>query len=551
MSRGFLLTGLAAVALAAVVGLVFFGLGESSAHVRKVEVLSEVYTVDREYRSMMGPSSATSFTFEEPGPPELVWVTGYRAEVVDAAGDPMSQEFMCHANLDFDSSTHARLFGLPVYHTDRLFTLSQGQQEITLPEGFGLPFYTDEKFHLTTQVLNLNPDGTSRQMRHRVTLEYVRDTDLGDRPMRPLFMTSGWGLKLLDGPDGYYGVDAPHEDQEGASCLPGEAAGPDVYEDGFSRRFSGHWVVEPGEEVNRTLVTEIMNLPYDTTIHYVAAHLHPFAEAVALRDLTTGEVVYESKARQAPDRIGLDHLDHYSSVDGIPVYADHEYEIVSTYRNTTDVAQDSMAVMLFYLEDKQWRRRPRTLVPKADIAHVETPPRVAEERIVLDTNFGRVIVGLFPDAAPAHVERIYEMVRLGIYDGIHFSRLERNFIAQTTFPEFREGPPLTEEQKAAIRPIDAEITDLRASRGSVMMALHDETDPNSAEAAFFILLQDLPAADQKYTIVGKVLSGYDTLTLLTDVPLEAAGMAAAAYIEKASVVSRDVLRAEARKQKKP
>lgn len=161
--------------------------------VRSLEHLSPVYTVDREYRSMKGPSSTQAISFPESDFPELLWITGYRAEMVDAGGkNPMPQEYMCHSNLDFDSARHAELHGLPLYHTDRLFTLSQGQLEIELPRGFGLPYFSDEPLSLVTQVLNLNPDDATRQVRHKVTIEYVRDRDLR-QPMRPLFMTSGWG----------------------------------------------------------------------------------------------------------------------------------------------------------------------------------------------------------------------------------------------------------------------------------------------------------------------------------------------------------------------
>ena len=39
---------------------------------------------------------------------------------------------------------------------------------------------------------------------------------------------------------------------------------------------------ESGREVNHTPVTSLMALPFDTTIHYIAIHLHPFAESVEL-----------------------------------------------------------------------------------------------------------------------------------------------------------------------------------------------------------------------------------------------------------------------------
>ena len=45
-------------------------------------------------------------------------------------------------------------------------------------------------------------------------------------------------------------------------------------------------------------------------------------------------------------------MESYSSVEGIPIYADHEYEIVSVYDNPTDEPQDAMAVMFLYMLDK-------------------------------------------------------------------------------------------------------------------------------------------------------------------------------------------------------
>lgn len=110
-------------------------------------------------------------------------------------------------------------------------------------------------------------------------------------------------------------------------------------------------MVPPGRQVNRTLVTKVMNLPFDTTIHAIAVHLHPFAESLELRDLTTGERVFVSHAENLPDRIGLARVEAFSSPEGIPLFKDHEYELVSVYHNTSGVDQDSMAVMLLYLRD--------------------------------------------------------------------------------------------------------------------------------------------------------------------------------------------------------
>jgi hypothetical protein len=119
-------------------------------------------------------------------------------------------------------------------------------------------------------------------------------------------------------------------------------------------------VVKPGREVNRTSVTHQINLPFDTRLHYAAVHLHPFAESLELRDLTSGESVYKSRARNFTDRIGLAEVESYSSVDGFTLHHDHEYEVVSVYDNTSGEDQDSMAVMFLYMLDEQYER-PREL----------------------------------------------------------------------------------------------------------------------------------------------------------------------------------------------
>ena len=65
-------------------------------------VTSPIYHIDRKYKSMFGPDALQEVRLLE-GPPELVWITGYQTTVVSADTEqPMSQEFMCHANLDLD-----------------------------------------------------------------------------------------------------------------------------------------------------------------------------------------------------------------------------------------------------------------------------------------------------------------------------------------------------------------------------------------------------------------------------------------------------------------
>jgi hypothetical protein len=122
-----------------------------------------------------------------------------------------------------------------------------------------------------------------------------------------------------------------------------------IFEDTQGRRFSAFWVVPPGRQENHTRVTPRLALPYDTTLHFATAHLHPFAESLELRDVTTNETVFIAKAEQATGGIGLASVTQFSNADGVPIYRDHEYDLISVYNNTSGVDQDAMATMLLYL----------------------------------------------------------------------------------------------------------------------------------------------------------------------------------------------------------
>jgi len=354
-SRGYAASSL----LAALVLLGGGGCGEGSApKVRTATIHSKTYEIDGIYRSMKGPLGRQAVSFApESAEPDLLWITGYRTEIVDPEEDRVvSPEFMCHSNLDLRRGQPARrLLDDHGTKSNRLFTVSQGQMEVQFPEGFGVPILSTEKLTLDTQVLNLNPQPETFEVQHRTTIEYVRDDEL-DEPMRPLFQRAAQGMVALDGEPGYFGLDDPDPEEHGPGCMVGTSAGGRILTDRFGRRFAAHWVVPPGRQVNRTLVTQWMDIPFDTAVHYIAGHVHPFAESVKLVDRTADEVVYESRVTNADARIGIERVESFSSAEGIPVYADHEYEIVSVYDNTSGEPQDAMAVLFLYMHDKAFEK---------------------------------------------------------------------------------------------------------------------------------------------------------------------------------------------------
>jgi hypothetical protein len=322
--------------------------------------LSGSYVIDQIYKSMKGPQKMDEIQIGGGGLPERIWILSYKTEIVDpVSGAVLSEEFMCHNNLNFESlRDHLQKLGSGRVGrpSERLFTLSQGAMSVEFPEGFGVPIWSNERLQLATQILNLNPVEQTRQVQYKTTVRYARDKDAKGR-LRPLYQRGIQGLKLISGVDGYYGVEPGDTEGHGESCSIGVLAGKRTISDKQGRDFAAHWVVEPGLEENHTLATEMLGLKQDTTAHYIAVHLHPFAKSLELRDLTMGKSVFKSMATNSVDRVGLEHVEFFSSEEGFPLYKDHEYTLVSTYDNTSDEQQDAMAVMFVYMLDKNYEAK--------------------------------------------------------------------------------------------------------------------------------------------------------------------------------------------------
>jgi peptidylprolyl isomerase len=175
-----------------------------------------------------------------------------------------------------------------------------------------------------------------------------------------------------------------------------------------------------------------------------------------------------------------------------------------------------------------------------------------ENTLYIDTVHGRIVVELYPEVAPRHVERIKALTRAGYYDGLSFHRVIDDFMAQTgdplgtgegasTLPDlreefmFRRGPdmPFVEaavQSRARLGfykalPIESQpdaqmavTSDGRVSanalhcQGVVSMARAD--DPNSANSQFFIMRAPNTALDKRYTIFGRVVWGLDAVMRL-------------------------------------
>jgi cyclophilin family peptidyl-prolyl cis-trans isomerase len=134
-------------------------------------------------------------------------------------------------------------------------------------------------------------------------------------------------------------------------------------------------------------------------------------------------------------------------------------------------------------------------------AQTAAPAAVDQENILhLDLSTGgRVTIMLYPNAAPAHVERIKTLARRGFYNGIVFHRVIDGFMAQTG------DPTGTGKGSSDLPDLTAEFNATPHLRGTVSMARAG--DPNSANSQFFICFQPRFTLDKNYTAFGRVISG--------------------------------------------
>lgn len=127
-----------------------------------------------------------------------------------------------------------------------------------------------------------------------------------------------------------------------------------------------------------------------------------------------------------------------------------------------------------------------------------------DNAIVIDTTKGRVIFKLRTDLAPKHAERMKLLARDGYYNNVPFHRVIEGFMAQTG-----DGQRFNGTGGSKYPNLPAEFSSVPFKRGIVGMARSSE--PNSANSQFFIMFADGSFLNNKYTVVGEVVSGMDVV----------------------------------------
>ncbi len=173
----------------------------------------------------------------------------------------------------------------------------------------------------------------------------------------------------------------------------------------------------------------------------------------------------------------------------------------------------------------------------------------AEHTLVIDTTKGRIIVEMYPELAPNHVERLTTLTRQHFYDNLIFHRVIEDFMDQTGDPKGNgEGGSSLPDLKAEFTfrhdtnfplavathpsgsmvgfigamPIQSQVNELAAitkdgkteawglyCQGTLGMA--HSYDPNSGNSQFFLMRGANSSLEQHYTAFGTVVSGMDVV----------------------------------------
>ena len=137
-----------------------------------------------------------------------------------------------------------------------------------------------------------------------------------------------------------------------------------------------------------------------------------------------------------------------------------------------------------------------------------------ENIVVMNVEFGNVIIELDPAMSPNSVKRFKSLIKNGSYDGSTFYRVIKDTLIQAGDLEYCNIYDINYTKiwtgKSGLGLLKSELSDeYEFKKGSVALARKDTFDTEDSE--FFITLKDIPIYQGEYTPLGKVIYGIDAL----------------------------------------
>ncbi|NMH28004.1 hypothetical protein [Flavobacterium silvaticum] len=309
-------------------------------------MISPTFLIDGIYKSMEGPK-ATNFV-QLSQDTSLVWLTGFKVKALDSKmTTQLSNDFICHTNIDFNDSRYYTGFGLlnrVGVQYPRMTSLSNGQESFEFPKGYGIPMRGNDLLTVTTESLNHNIKDADLWIKHEIDIDYQKNGD----GLKPLMTRTIFVALPFDEKDPY----KEPLDPAANSCIPVETKNH-TYDDGKGGKLSGHWVIPPGKSTWHSSIDGQLQMKDSLRLHAAAVHVHPFSTSLTVFDLTDNKVIFKSEMTNYKDKIGLEKVTAFSSEQGIWLYANHHYELRQECDNTTAIDQDMMGSMFLFFYDAE------------------------------------------------------------------------------------------------------------------------------------------------------------------------------------------------------
>jgi len=308
---------------------------------------SSTMLIDGKLKSMEGPIVQSYFNLNPNNEKEeLLWINSFKAEALDLQLNKISDDFICHSNVDFKYLDHYARWDLnnDIYRSfPRLTSISDGKTSFSFPKGFGFPIFNTEKIDLQTQVLNHNIKDTLFAVKHKLELGYLKhNKNLKPLLPRPIY------IQVAFSDD--YKKQNPAMLKEN-KCIPVEEKMHQIDPE-TKEKVSGFWVVPKGKSKYHYKINHQLDLIDSLRLHMVVPHVHPFANKIHFIDKTTDSTIYTSNIVNFKNKIGLSKTPVFKSQEGVMLYADHDYELMIEVNNTSDETQDMMGTLFCFFHDK-------------------------------------------------------------------------------------------------------------------------------------------------------------------------------------------------------
>lgn len=145
--------------------------------------------------------------------------------------------------------------------------------------------------------------------------------------------------------------------------------------------------------------------------------------------------------------------------------------------------------------------------------------KMADSKAVIETKFGNIELGFFPDVAPNHVDNFIQLSKAGFYDETIFHRVIPGFMIQGGDPNSKNHDKSSHGMGGPDHKVKAEFSDKPHKRGIVSMARSGQ--PDSAGSQFFICVADAAFLDGQYSVFGEVITGMEVVDKIVGQPRDA------------------------------